>query len=150
VEELRALLDGAVQHLWQTWTILYEVSEEGQRDVPRPQWSDRRLRQLGDELTTELDSVVEDGLRIKLRTPPDSPVDAAHEKALEFVLKCELDPQKVPRERADGSGEAAATADHGVLRGDRSLHGRDSSIRRRRRTGSASAAWSLTSRVARS
>jgi type II secretory pathway pseudopilin PulG len=69
VEELRALLDGAVQHLRKTWTILYEVSEEGQRDLPRPQWSDGRLRQLGDELTTELDSVVEDGLRIKLRTP---------------------------------------------------------------------------------
>jgi hypothetical protein len=48
-EELRALLDGAVQHLWKTWTILYEVSEEGRRDLPRPQWSDRRLRQLGDE-----------------------------------------------------------------------------------------------------
>jgi hypothetical protein len=46
------------------------------------------------ELTTELDSVVEDGLRIKLRTPPDSPVNAAHEKALEFVLKCELDHRK--------------------------------------------------------
>jgi hypothetical protein len=94
VEELRALLDGAVQHLWKTWTILYEVSEEGQRELPRPQWSDRRLRQLGDELTTELDAVVEDGLRIKLRTPPDSPMNAAHEKALEFVLRSELDHRK--------------------------------------------------------
>jgi hypothetical protein len=94
VEELRALLDGAVQRLWKTWTILYDVDQEGQRELPRPQWSDTRLRQLGADLTTELDSVVQDGLRIKLRTPPDSPVNQAHEKALDFVLRCELDHRK--------------------------------------------------------
>jgi hypothetical protein len=90
VDELRGLLDDALQHLYVSGTILYEINEERPRGLPRPDWSDKRLGQLGQRLTEQTDVVQQDGLRISLRTPPSAAIYAAHREALDAMLRYEV------------------------------------------------------------
>jgi type II secretory pathway pseudopilin PulG len=78
--ELHALLDGAAQHLYEAWTILYEV-EQVPRELPRPEWSDQQLRKLSDRLTEHVDTLSLDSIRISVRTSKRSPVTAAFYRA---------------------------------------------------------------------
>jgi hypothetical protein len=86
LEELRALLDDAVQHLWTTWTVFFEVAEEGRRPSPSPQ----RLRELAAQLAKQVDVVVADSLRVRVRMPQGAGVVEAHERAQAIVLEHEL------------------------------------------------------------
>jgi hypothetical protein len=90
VDELRGLLDEALQHLYVLGTILYEVNEERPRELPRPDWSEKRLGQLGQRLTAQTDVVMQDGLRISLRTPQGAAIYAAHQEAVDAMLRYEL------------------------------------------------------------
>jgi hypothetical protein len=85
-EELRGLLDDAVQHLWTTWTVFFEVAEEGRRPSPSPE----RLRELAAQLAKQVDVIVADTLRVKLRTPHGIGIVEAHERAQAIVLEHEL------------------------------------------------------------
>jgi hypothetical protein len=90
LEELRVLLDDAVQHLYDAWTILYEIGQESERGLPRPEWSDEYLRGRGKDLTEQTDVLVHDGLRIALRTHSGAPIVAVHDQAQQYVIEYEL------------------------------------------------------------
>jgi hypothetical protein len=89
--ELRDLLDGAAQHLYRVWTIFYEIEQEVDRELPRPEWSDNRLRGSGTDVTEQTDVVVEDGIRIALRTEPGAAIVRAHGEAQRHVVTYELE-----------------------------------------------------------
>lgn len=90
LEELRGLLDDALQHLYLAGTILYEILEETARELPRPDWSEKRLLQLGQRLTEQTDVVNRDALRIKLRTPKDAAISAVHQNAVDAIALYEV------------------------------------------------------------
>jgi hypothetical protein len=90
VDELRGLLDEALQHLYVLGTILYEINEERPRELPRPEWSEKRLQALGQRLTDQTDIVMKDGLRISLRTPQGAAIYAAHREAVDAMLQYEF------------------------------------------------------------
>jgi hypothetical protein len=91
MDELRGMLDEALQHLYVAFTILYEIDEESRREPPRPDWSETRLEKLGQRLTEQADVVMHDSLRISLRTPPSAAIYDAHREALNPILHYELD-----------------------------------------------------------
>jgi hypothetical protein len=90
VDELRGLLDDALQHLYVAGTILYEIQEEAARELPRPDWSEKRLLQLGEQLTEQSDVVNQDALRIRLRTPEGAAIFAAYQEAVSAILLYEV------------------------------------------------------------
>jgi hypothetical protein len=90
-EELRVLLDDAVQHLYTAWTILYEIEQEAQQGLPRPQSAYKHLVQHGTDLTSQVDVLIQDGLRLTLRTPPGSALKSAHAEAQQACTQYELE-----------------------------------------------------------
>jgi hypothetical protein len=88
-DELRVLLDGAVQDLYRALAILFDIEEERLKELPGPDWSPKRLRQLGDRLTKVADEIVQDGLRVSLRTPAGASISAAHKEAEKVFLEYE-------------------------------------------------------------
>lgn len=113
--ELHALLDGAAQHLYEAWTILYEV-EQVPRELPRPEWSDQQLRKLSDRLTEHVDTLSLDSIRISVRTSKRSPVTAAFYRArgpidgyeLEFRRFRESERRELDKPPAPPTGEVQA------------------------------------------
>ena len=89
--ELRVLLDGAVQHLYDAWTTLFEIEQEAQQKLPRPEPSNDFLRRSGRRLTEQTDLVVQDGLRVRLRTPPGAAIAAVHQAAQDSIAGYERD-----------------------------------------------------------
>lgn len=53
VSELRELLDDAVIHLFAGYDVLYLIGQERNKKLRGPEWSQERLRQLGQELRRE-------------------------------------------------------------------------------------------------
>lgn len=90
LDELRGLLDDAVQNLYLAGTILYEILEETDRELPRPDWSDKRLLRLGQQLTEQTDVVNQNALRIKLRTPKGAAISAVHQDAVDAIALYEV------------------------------------------------------------
>jgi hypothetical protein len=90
MDELRALLDGAVRNLYDAWAIVYEVDQEARRMLPRPDWSDDRLRELAKKLTSQTDVVIHDGLRIGLRAAAGAAIADTQDRARTVVLEYEL------------------------------------------------------------
>ncbi len=91
LEELRVLLDGAVQHLYDTWTVLFELEQEAQRELPRRKRSNEFLHRSGGRLSEQTDVVIQDGLRIALRTPPEAGIGAVHRAAQDSIASFERD-----------------------------------------------------------
>lgn len=90
MDELRTLLDGAARNLYDAWAIVYEVDQEGRRSLPRPEWSDDRLRELSKKLTAQTDVVIHDGLRIGLRAAAGAAIAETQDAARNIVLEYEL------------------------------------------------------------
>jgi type II secretory pathway pseudopilin PulG len=88
--ELQTVLEGAAQHLYEAWTILYEVDDEARRDLPRPKWSDQRLRKLAGRLTDHVDKLSLDSIRITVRRSKESPVSGAYYRAQRPIIAYEL------------------------------------------------------------
>jgi hypothetical protein len=91
MDELRGLLDEALRHLYLAGTVLYEINEERPRELPRPDWSAERLKKLGQRLTEQADVVMQDGLRISLRTPPSAAIYGEYRVAVDAILWYELE-----------------------------------------------------------
>lgn len=89
LEELRAILDEALQHLYVAATIFYEI-HEWQNETPEPKWSESWMSRHVSQLTEQTDNVNQDGLRIRLRTPDNAAIAAAHAGAAQIVLAYEL------------------------------------------------------------
>jgi AcrR family transcriptional regulator len=123
LEELRGLLDAAVQHLYKAWATMFDIEQEGQKELPGPDWDPKRLRQLGETLTAEVDEIVQDGLRVSLRTPSEARISAAHTEAQRIFLRYEaecrtylqsglIDQEKPPRApTGEAAGATAAFVD---------------------------------------
>jgi hypothetical protein len=88
--ELHAVLEGAAQHLYEGFTILYEVDDEAWRELPRPEWSAQRLQKLAGRLTDHVDKLSLDSIRITIRTSKESPVSGAYYHAQRPIIAYEL------------------------------------------------------------
>jgi tRNA 2-selenouridine synthase SelU len=99
LDELRRLLDDAVQHLWTAWTIFYEIDGEMREEASGPE----RLRSLGDKLTETTDVVVADALRIRLRTPLGAMISAKHAEAQKLVVGYESAYRRYLEDDADAA-----------------------------------------------
>lgn len=82
--ELRDLLDGAVQHLFKSYYILFEIGQE--RRKPASDREHGRLRQLGDTLDEQSELLGRYGLRVRLRTPAGTEVAERQDQANRIVL----------------------------------------------------------------
>jgi hypothetical protein len=108
LDELRQVLDSAVQHLFEGYGILYLIHEERRKELNGAEWSPKRLRELGEKLTEEAHLCAEHGLRVDIRTAKDSELSKAQRVANQFFLHYEavfrryldrdlLDEEKPPR-----------------------------------------------------
>jgi hypothetical protein len=88
LEELRGILDAALQQLYVAFTIFYEI-QEWQREPPRQEWESWISRHVS-QLTEQVDKVNEQGLRIQLRTPEGAAVADAYSDAASHVLTYEV------------------------------------------------------------
>jgi hypothetical protein len=117
MEELRGLLDGSIQHLYAAWTSLFEIDEQRQQELPRPDLQNEFLLHVGGTLAEQADAIVQDGLRIRLRTPPESAIGSAHLAAQNVFLAYEaqyrsflrselMEQEKPPRSSAQNLSSA--------------------------------------------
>jgi hypothetical protein len=90
LDELRGILDTALQQLYSAATIFYEVQEQ-QTQTPRPKLSARWISQRVSQLTEQVDRVNEQGLRIQLRTPEGAAIAATFRDAAKHVLGYEVE-----------------------------------------------------------
>ena len=74
LDEVRQLLDGALQHLVSADSILVDIQRESFKEPSAPEWSPARLRQLGEQLTAVTEQCSEDGNRLSVRIAADSQV----------------------------------------------------------------------------
>jgi hypothetical protein len=86
MDELRTLLDTASVHMYEAWTVLYEIEQEfgqesGGRVVP-----EERSRALAESLTAKFDEVMRDELRIQVRLPDGALVTEKH-RAMRSLLQ---------------------------------------------------------------
>lgn len=86
LDELRALLDRATQHINTAWTTLYDIEQTAETELPAT-----RILEFGAELGKEVGVLVEDGLAIRLRTPDGSPIAWAHEDMQNVLSTYEVD-----------------------------------------------------------
>ena len=88
LEELRGILDAALQQLYVAATIFYEI-QEWQSEPPRQEWESWISRRVS-QLTEQVDKVNEQGLRIQLRTPEGAAIAVAYAEAANHVLWYEV------------------------------------------------------------
>jgi hypothetical protein len=96
LEELRGILDAALQQLYVAATIFYEIQEwqmqkirEWQKQPLKPDWEERISKHVS-QLSEQVDKVNEQGLRIQLRTPQDAAIATAFSEAANHVLRYEV------------------------------------------------------------
>jgi type II secretory pathway pseudopilin PulG len=94
LEELRGILDAALQQLYVAATIFYEIREwqkirEWQNQAPKPEWEGRISKHVS-QLSEQVDKVNEQGLRIQLRTPQGAAIATAFAEAANHVLRYEV------------------------------------------------------------
>jgi hypothetical protein len=89
LEELRGILDAALQQLYVAATIFYEIQEQ-QNETPGPEWSESWISRRVSQLTEQVDRVNEQALRIQLRTPEGAAIAAAFAEAVHHVLAYEV------------------------------------------------------------
>lgn len=92
LEELRGLLDQSVQHLYDAWGLLFDIEQEAQKAIR----STTALRKLDATLTKQADVIVQDGLRINIRTPPDASIVTAHREAQDLFARYEAEYRRSP------------------------------------------------------
>jgi hypothetical protein len=89
-DELRALLDAAIVHAYEAWTVVYEWEQvEGQKDPQSAEWSPERLRALASSMTAKFDEVQRDQFRIDVRLPTGSPITEKHFRMRDLLMRCE-------------------------------------------------------------
>lgn len=91
LDELRALLDTALVHMYEAGTVLYEWEQEAQKDTKSAEWSPDRFRALSTSLTAKFDEVERDHLRIEVRLPDGTPITQKHGRLLSLLMRCELE-----------------------------------------------------------
>jgi hypothetical protein len=72
LDEVRRLLDSAVQHLFKGYWVLFDIHEERRKDPGSSDWSPAKLRRLADRLTQETETCASHGIRMDLRMPSGS------------------------------------------------------------------------------
>lgn len=87
LDELRALLDTTLQHLFRGYWILYAIGEERKKQPSSDEWSEERLRELGKELAEETEILAQHGLRVKLRTPAAVALGQTQDRANRIFLQ---------------------------------------------------------------
>jgi hypothetical protein len=90
LSELRELLDDAVIHLFAGYNVLYLIGQERHKELRGAEWSQKRLRQLGEELRQEAILCGSLGLRVKLRTPRGAEVSQRQDAANRIFLDYEF------------------------------------------------------------
>ena len=90
LEELRVLLDGAAQHLYDAVTVLLAIDDQWIKELPKRELPEETLRRLREDLMKQTEVIVSDGLRIFLRTPRDAKINRAHEEARNLVIIYEV------------------------------------------------------------
>lgn len=90
LSELRDLLDDAVIHLFAGYNVLYLIGQQRHKKLRGTEWSQERLRQLGEELRQEAILCGSLGLRVKLRTPRGAEVGRKQDAANRIFLDYEF------------------------------------------------------------
>jgi hypothetical protein len=78
MDELRALLDTASVHMYEAWTVLYEIEQEFGPEAAGHVVSTTRARALAESLTAKFDEVMRDELRLQVRLPERASVTEKH------------------------------------------------------------------------
>ena len=91
LDEVRQLLDGALQHLVSADSILVDIQRESLKEPSASEWSPTRLRQLGEQLTVVTEQCAEDGNRLGVRIPAGSQVANALGEATMILRRYEAD-----------------------------------------------------------
>jgi hypothetical protein len=90
-DELRALLDAAIVHAYEAWTVVYEWEQvEGQKDPQSAEWSPKRLRALASAMTAKFDEVQRDQFHINVRLPAGAPITEKHLRMRDVLIRCEF------------------------------------------------------------
>jgi hypothetical protein len=69
MDELRALLDTASVHMYEAWTVLYEIEQEFGPESAGRDVSTTRAIALAESLTVKFDEVMRDEMRVRVRLP---------------------------------------------------------------------------------
>jgi hypothetical protein len=69
MDELRALLDTASVHMYEAWTVLYEIEQEFGPESASRDVSTTRATALAESLTAKFDEVMRDEMRLQVRLP---------------------------------------------------------------------------------
>ena len=86
MDELRTLLDTASVHMYEAWTVLYEIEQEFGPESAARVVSETRARALAESLTAKFDEVMRDELRIQVRLPDRASVTEKH-RAMRSLLQ---------------------------------------------------------------
>lgn len=86
MDELRALLDTATVHMYEAWTVLYEIEQEFGPESVGPVVPPTRAHALAETLTDKFDEVMRDELRLQVRLPDRSSVTDKH-SAMRHLLQ---------------------------------------------------------------
>jgi hypothetical protein len=78
MDELRTLLDTATVHMYEAWTVLYEIEQEFGPESVGHVVSPTRARALAETLTAKFDEVMRDELRLQVRVPDRASVTEKH------------------------------------------------------------------------